>query len=52
MWKIVKSRQDRNADFFSQMEEQGWKLKSALYSCMDGMYHYIFRREGDTDERR
>jgi len=51
MWKIVKSRVDRNADFFKQMEDQGWELKSALYSCMDGMYHYIFRKESDDAQR-
>lgn len=47
MWRIVKSRTDRDAEFFRQMEEQGWDLKSALYSCMDGMYHYIFRKNNE-----
>lgn len=47
MWKIVKSRTDKDAEFFRQMEEQGWELKSALYSCMDGMYHYIFRKNNE-----
>lgn len=47
MWRIVKSRTDRDAEFFRQMEEQGWDLKSALYSCMDGMYHYIFRKSNE-----
>lgn len=47
MWKIVKSRTDRDAEFFRQMEKQGWELKSALYSCMDGMYHYIFRKNNE-----
>lgn len=47
MWKIVKSRTDRDAEFFRQMEEEGWELKSALYSCMDGMYHYIFRKNNE-----
>lgn len=50
MWKIVKSRTDMDVEFFRQMEAQGWKLKSALYSCMDGMYHYIFRRNEEDDE--
>lgn len=47
MWKIVKSRTDKDAEFFRQMEEQEWELKSALYSCMDGMYHYIFRKNNE-----
>lgn len=49
MWKIVKSRTDRDAEFFRQMEEQGWELKSALYSCMDGMYHYIFKKSNEQE---
>lgn len=51
MWKIIKSRTDQNADFFQQMENQEWELKSALYSCMDGMYHYIFRKRNDEQQR-
>lgn len=46
-WNIIKSRTDRGADFLEEMERRGWMLKSALYSCMDGMYHYIFRRTDD-----
>lgn len=51
MWRIIKSRTDRSEDFLQQMEDQGWELKSALYSCMDGMYHYIFRRRKDEQQR-
>jgi hypothetical protein len=51
MWRVVKSRMDKNEEFFQRMEDQGWKLKSALYSCMDGMYHYIFRKRDDEQQR-
>lgn len=42
-YRIVKSRLDKDEKFLNEMVEQGWILDQAFYSCMDGMYHYIFQ---------